>query len=700
MSKYLCIHGHFYQPPRFDPWLEDILPEGSAAPEHDWNARITTECYTPLAFARRLDASGMIADLVNCYAWMSFNFGPTLLRWMESRAPETYARILDADRQSLARLGHGNALAQVYHHAIMPLATDLDRSLEVGWAVQDFTARFGRAPEGMWLAETAVDLPTLSALAEAGIRFTILAPRQAKAVRGSGTGAFQPVNEDSLDTTRPYLVRLPQGKSISVFFYDGPISRAVAFERLLENGEQFWIRLGAGLTEGLRTIATDGESYGHHFKFGEMALAYVVEQARQGRDELRPTNHAAYLAAHPATDEVLIHENSSWSCVHGLERWKCHCGCSDGGHPDWIQDWRRPLRRSLNYLKYYVDEHYFQLGPTFFRDPTLALAEYGRVLAGADNLEDFLARHGRSGLGPAERSTACRLLVMQRCALASFSSCAWFFDDIARIEPLNGLTNARRALDLLLATGGPDVEEGFERILHEAQSNQHKDWDGAFLWRTQISPRRPSLATLARYAGSDGERRWPGLTLTVRDGVARGLWHQTLDEESAPVDASGTTGRDPRHLAEQARVRSLAQEDELLAASIRAATTIAPYLTEFAEGQHEPQAFLTLHIPGLVWNWLGASHELPSDLLRFIPAWLGANPGLRALLERRVEKLGVELARALPHGEETLVTLITRTRKLGLGVHWWNTQNILMAKPDRGMHEELCQLLGLATATR
>ncbi|NCD25293.1 MAG: DUF3536 domain-containing protein [Deltaproteobacteria bacterium] len=700
MSKNLCIHGHFYQPPRFDPWLEDVLPEGSAAPEHDWNARIARECYTPLAFARRLDASGMIAELINCYAWMSFNFGPTLLRWMERHAPGTYARIQEADRLGLARLGHGNALAQVYHHAIMPLATELDKNLEIGWAIQDFEARFNRAPEGMWLAETAVDIPTLTALAEAGIAFTILAPRQARAVRGGDGGAFQPVTEDNLDTTRPYLVRLPQGKSISVFFYDSPVSRAVAFERLLENGEQFWTRLGHGFGGGLRHIATDGESYGHHFKFGEMALAYVIDQARQGRDGIQPTNHAAYLAAHPATDEALIHENSSWSCVHGLGRWMTHCGCADGGHPDWIQDWRRPLRRCLNYLKYYVDEHYFKTGPTLVQNAGQALAEYGRVLAGTDALEDFLGRHGRPGLGTEDRRMACRLLVMQRCALASFSSCAWFFDDIARIEPLNGLTNARRAMDLLLATGGPDVEAGFERILHEAQSNMREDWDGVSLWRTQVSPRRPVLSALARFVPAGGERRWPGLTLTVRDGMIHGRWSQTLDEDAVPLDETSrpgpADGEDPRHLADHAFQVSRAQEDALLEASCRAATAVVPLLTNFTEGQHVPQASLALHMPGLIWNWLTARLDPPADLVRFAQGWIGTNPDIRAILERRAEDLGAELAGSLPQTEKALLDLITRARGLGLGVHWWAAQNILMALPTRGRHEELGQLLGLA----
>ena len=700
MTKALCIHGHFYQPPRFDPWLEEVLPEGSAAPAHDWNARITRECYAPLAYARRLDGAGMISELVNCYAWMSFNFGPTLLRWMELHAPGAYARILDADRQSLRRLGHGNALAQVYHHPIMPLATDLDKDLEIGWAVQDFESRFGRKPEGMWLAETAVDEATLAALVRAGIRFTVLAPRQAKAVRPVGSGEFSPVTEDTLDTTRPYLVPLPQGKSMTVFFYHGSISRAVAFERLLENGEQFWARLSGPFPGGLRHIATDGESYGHHFLFGEMALAYVIEQAREGRDGMILTNYGAYLQANPARDEAQIHENSSWSCAHGLERWKTHCGCSNGSHPDWMQDWRRPLRRSLNYLKYYVDEHFFKRGSTLFHTPGLALAEYGLTLAGAETLDGFLDRHALPGLIPNQRQDACRLLLMQQLALASFASCAWFFDDIARIEPLNGLIFARRALDLLVATGGADVEAGFVRILSEAQSNMREEWDGAALWRDVVTPRRPRLADLAAYvlgpdAAPRGERHWPGLFLATDGRELVGRWHRTMDEERCPVPAQ--TSPCAGHLAEMALARSRRQEDALLGASCEAAEDLLPLLGDFTEGQTQPQAFLGLHMPGLVWNWLTVKRTLPRDMLGFIPVWLGRNPDIRALLERRLEAHGLNLARKLPATEKDLIDLIGNARKLGLGIPWWEIQNMVMEMPGRSRHEELCQLLGLAT---
>ncbi|MGE4441952.1 MAG: DUF3536 domain-containing protein [Desulfomicrobium sp.] len=705
MSKALCIHGHFYQPPRFDPWLEDVLPEGSAAPEHDWNARITRECYAPLGWARRLDGMGMISELVNCYAWMSFNFGPTLLRWMELHAPETYARILDGDRRSLERLGHGNALAQVYHHAIMPLATELDKDLEVAWAVQDFRTRFGRDPEGMWLAETAVDLPTLEALAKAGIRFTILAPRQAQAVR-AGDGEFHSANEDSLDTTRPYLVKLPQGKSISVFFYDGPVSRAVAFERLLGSGENFWSRLTGSLTHGLRSIATDGESYGHHFMFGEMALAYVVQQAREGRDDVALTNYAAYLADHPATDEVLIHENTSWSCVHGVERWKTHCGCSDGGHPDWIQDWRRPLRRCLNYLKYYVDEQYSKKGGGLFRDSRTALGEYGLVLAGGEGLADFLDRHCLPGLDSAQRIDACRLLLMQRMALASFSSCAWFFDDIARIEPLNGLTAARRALDLLGATGGPDVEAGFVRVLAEAQSNMREDWDGVALWERLVTPRRPSAHELAvyprRFSAAQGRQEmvWPGVRLELETD-ARGssltcFWTQTLEEETMPLDGSDEFPPHSRHKAEAAFRLAGEHERELLRGSCLLARDMGPLLSDFSEGQSQPQEFLALQIPGLAWNWLFEGQESPAGVRDFLAGWFAANPGVRKLMERLVEERGTRMALSLPGQAHALVELITRSRRLGLSIYWWEAQNAVMALPNRGVHVELCQLLGLS----
>lgn len=700
MNRFLCIHGHFYQPPRLDPWIEDILPESGAAPDHDWNARITRQCYAPLGVARRLDSQGLIREMVNCYAWMSFNFGPTLLSWMERHAPETYARILAADAESLNRWGHGNALAQVYHHPIMPLATELDKTLEVLWAVQDFRQRFGRDPEGMWLAETAVELPTLEALADAGIAFTILAPRQAASVRGPGETGFRPVSADTLDTTRPYLVRLSQGKSITVFFYHGPTSQAVAFERLLENGENFWNKLAAAFSGGLRNIATDGESYGHHFPFGEMALAYVVDQARQGRDNLTLTNYAAYLAAHPADHEAVLRENTSWSCAHGLERWKTHCGCSDGGHPDWTQDWRRPLRRSLNYLKYYADEHFFRRGAEFFTDPNLALREYGLTLAGTEDLESFLDRHGRKKLDGAEKTDACRLLLMQRLALASFASCAWFFDDISRLEPLNALTAARRALDLLRASGGPDVEDGFVRILSEAQSNARDDWDGATLWKTVVTPRRPSLRSLARYLppGGPHETAWPGLRLQVwGEGPERTLqafWPATLEEEKIRTSVSEAEPLPDRHAAELSLRLCAEGEAGLLRHSARLAQDLNPFLHSFSEDRARKK--LALLLPGLAWNWLSGETELPEDMIVWLRESLEKNEDMRAVLDRETEAHGVRLGKELPRSARQLSGLIVRARKLGLRAWFWRVQNMVMALPGRDVHAELCQLLGLA----
>ncbi|MFW6005268.1 MAG: glycoside hydrolase, partial [Desulfonatronovibrionaceae bacterium] len=254
----LCIHGHFYQPPRFDPWLDEVLPESSAAPFHNWNQRISRECYEPLAFARRMDSRGFIFNIINCYEYISFNFGPTLLTWMEKHSPNTYERVLEGDRLSIEKYGRGNAMAQVYHHVIMPLSTEHDRSIEIQWSIHDFEYRYGRRPEGMWLAETAVCTNTLESLARAGIEFTILAPRQARAVARIDSDHWQEVDETTLDTDQPYLVLLPSGRKISVFFYDGPASQAVAFERLLSNGQEFWQRLIRRSGRPLLSLATDG----------------------------------------------------------------------------------------------------------------------------------------------------------------------------------------------------------------------------------------------------------------------------------------------------------------------------------------------------------------------------------------------------------------------------------------------------------
>ena len=497
VPRHFCIHGHFYQPPREDPWLGRILVEPSAAPMRHWNERIVAESYGPMGWAHRIDGKGKIFDIFNCYEWMSFNVGPTLLHWLERNEPSVYERILEADAASLKRWGHGNAIAQVYHHAIMPLASPLDKELEVAWAVADFEHRFGRSPEGMWLAESATDCASLQVLADAGISFVILSPHQAKAVAPSG-GVFEPVSGGNFDVTRPYTIHLPSGASMVAFFYHAPLSQAVAFERLLENGENFWNRINGSSSGGLLTLATDGETYGHHFPFGEMALAYVLAQGRDARDGLALTNPGAYLAANPPSWRAELHEPSSWSCAHGVQRWQADCGCKDGGHPDWNQRWRGPLRKALAEAKAGLDKHFFSAGAHCLAEPQTALLAYGRVLAdkaaGAAFAHDYFTDEALTA------NTAWKLLAMQEQALASFASCAWFFDDISRIEPVNALTFMWRAMELALQTGGPDLRDAFRMNVAEAVSNKPEEGSGVDILRNRVIPRQQDEAALCLLA--------------------------------------------------------------------------------------------------------------------------------------------------------------------------------------------------------
>lgn len=521
MAHYLCIHGHFYQPPREDPWLGTILPEDSAAPAQHWNERICRESYAPLAWARRLDSEGRIAEIMNCYEWISFNVGPTLMCWLEKSDPATYERILEADRVSLARWGHGNAIAQVYHHTILPLATERDKKVEIAWALADFEARFGRKSEGMWLAESAADIPTLEALAAQGVSFTILSPRQAKAIAPVGSDDWQQVGEGDFDLRRPYRVDLPSGKVITVFFYDGPLSRAVAFEKLLQDGENFWQRMSGAATGGaeggLLSVCTDGETYGHHFTFGEMALAHALGQGIAGRDNIRLSNYGAYLEENSPQYQAQIHEPSSWSCVHGVERWRSNCGCTDGGHPLWNQEWRGPLRDALDTIKIAIDEHFMMAGKTIFSNSSLALLAYGGILSGSTTREAFAKAYYAPGVDDKGQETGWLLLAMQEQALAAYASCAWFFDELTRIEPVNAMTYALRALDLMQQTGGPDCLDMFMDKLALARSNIQEEGTGKEVFLTHIMPRREYEASLVLQALSMlwAEKRLPCPTLAA-----------------------------------------------------------------------------------------------------------------------------------------------------------------------------------------
>lgn len=506
MSRYLCIHGHFYQPPRENPWLEEIEQQDSAYPYHDWNERISAECYAPNAAARVLDSDQRIVRIVNNYERISFNFGPTLLSWMETHDRGTYEAIRSADEASQRRFGgHGSALAQAYNHIILPLASPRDQRTQIRWGIADFRRRFRRAPEGMWLAETAADVASLEALAAEGIRFTILAPRQCKGVRKRGEVAWVDASGGRVDPSRPYLVPLPSGRSIAVFFYDGPVSQAVAFEGLLHRGENFAHRLLNAFSEGrlgpqLAHIATDGETYGHHHRGGEMALAHALAYI-EDRKLATLTNYGHYLELFPPTHEAQIFEPSSWSCAHGVERWRSDCGCRTGGLPGWTQAWRGPLRAALDWLRDELARRFEERGARLLRDPWAVRDDYIEVILDRSPaaVDAFLERHATRPLQPAERTTCIKLLEMQRCSLLMYTSCGWFFDELSGLEPVQILQYASRAAQLCDEVFGDDLEPELLRLLERARSNVPEHRDGRLIHETMVRPARVTLGKVAAH---------------------------------------------------------------------------------------------------------------------------------------------------------------------------------------------------------
>lgn len=495
MQRYVCVHGHFYQPPRENPWLEEIEIQDEAYPFHDWNERITEECYAPNAASRILNERDEILEIVNNYAKINFNFGPTLLTWLERHARDVYQAILDADAESQQRYdGHGSALAQVYNHMIMPLANERDKRTQVIWGKRDFEHRFGRPAEGMWLSETAVDLDSLETLAEEGIRFTILEPHQARRVRPLGGRAWKDVRDGSIDSTQPYRVHLPSGRSIDVFFYDGPTSRAVAFENLLSSGETFANRLADLLRSDVRGpqlahIATDGESYGHHHRFGDMALAYALEYIEE-HDLAQLTNYAQYLALRPAAHEVEIVPETSWSCEHGIERWRSGCGCGALNGDNWSLDWRGPLRDALDWLRDSLAPLYEALAGTLFPDPWRARDEYIAIILNRSprNVEQVLTGLAGRSLSAAETVQALKLLELQRQAMLMYTSCGWFFEDIGRIETVQILEYAARAMQVGADLFGESFERPFLEILAGATSNDRALKNGAAIYEAKVRP--------------------------------------------------------------------------------------------------------------------------------------------------------------------------------------------------------------------
>ena len=507
-KRFICIHGHFYQPPRENPWLETVETQETAAPYHDWNERICAECYASNGAARIVNSKNKITRIVNNYARISFNFGPTLMSWLMENAPRTYRMILDGERRSRKSFGgHSSAMAQVYNHIILPLANRRDRITQIRWGIADYQHHFGARPEGMWLAETAADNESLELLAQHGIKFTVLAPHQCRRIRSlNGGGEWTNTPDASVDTSHPYLVRFASGVSIAVFFYDGPTSRAIAFEGLLDSGENLAARLKSGFRYNaepqLVHVATDGESYGHHHKYGEMALAYALRML-EADPTVDLTNYGCFLEQFPPEYEAEIVENTSWSCVHGIERWRSDCGCNTGKQ-GWNQRWRAPLRKALDELRDALVPLTEEEGGKLFKDVWAARDGYIDALLdhSPQSVEQFLRKHQLRALTVLERVRALELMEMQRHAQLMYTSCGWFFDDISGIEATQVIAYAARALQLAREVSpelAAPLESAFLARMAEARSNVAAASDGARIYREQVSSKQLDLEQVAAH---------------------------------------------------------------------------------------------------------------------------------------------------------------------------------------------------------
>jgi len=504
---YICIHGHFYQPPRENPWLEAVELQDSAYPYHDWNKRITAECYAPNSASRILNPDGRIAQVVNNYARISFNFGPTLMSWLKTTDRDTHRAILEGDKESAERFsGHGSAIAQAYSHMILPLANKRDKLTQIVWGIQDFRHHFGRAPEGMWLPETAVDLESLDLMAQQGIRFTILSPNQAARIRRISTRQWQDVDGGRIDPTMPYRLRLRSQRSIAIFFYDGPIAHGVAFEGLLDNGERFAQRLVEQFSDKrswpeIVHVATDGETYGHHHHQGEMALTYALDYI-QSKELAEITNYGRYLAMHPPTHDVEIFENTSWSCAHGIERWRSDCGCNSG-RAGWNQGWRAPLREAMDTLRDTLAKRFEESAGKLLKDPWAARNDYVQVLLdrSEENVGRFLLRHATHELTRPEATEVLKLLELQRHAMLMYTSCGWFFDEISGLETVQVIQYAGRAIQLAEELWGDGVKETFLEGLSKAKSNLPEHSDGRVIYEKWVQPTIVTLDQVAAHYG-------------------------------------------------------------------------------------------------------------------------------------------------------------------------------------------------------
>jgi alpha-amylase/alpha-mannosidase (GH57 family) len=514
---FVAIHGHFYQPPRENPWLEAIETEESAHPFHDWNQRIAFECYRPNAYARVVDGSRRILDIHSNYSSISFNFGPTLLSWLEEKSPLIYQKVIEADREGLKRFGHGNAMAQVYNHIIMPLANEKDKETEVLWGIADFEKRFHRKPDAMWLPETAVNYATLRVLVKYGMKYLILSPFQAMRVRPFGGKKWTDVSQGGIDSTQPYRCfigdaagRKRADEFIDIFFYDGMISREVSFGDLLRDGNVFCEQFTKAYQPSKKMpqlihIATDGETYGHHKKFGDMALVFALKDGFPSRG-FEIINYGSYLKRFPPVYEVEIEEGpkgegTSWSCTHGVGRWKEDCGCSTGGREGWNQKWRKPLRETLDFLRDELASLYEKEGEKIFNDVWGARNGYIEVMLDRSPQEvaRFFENFGVKGLDEQGRIRGLKLLEMERHALLMYTSCGWFFADLSGLETVQILKYASRAIQLAEELSCPRIEEKFVESLSRAKSNLPGMTDGRKVYQTLVKPASVTLEKVVNH---------------------------------------------------------------------------------------------------------------------------------------------------------------------------------------------------------
>ncbi|MBN2012728.1 DUF3536 domain-containing protein [candidate division KSB1 bacterium] len=486
-TLWLIIHGHFYQPPRENPWIEAIERQPSATPYHDWNERIADECYTVNTVSRILGKDHRIIDIVNNYKKISFNIGPTLLSWIQKFTPTTYQAILDADKQSINDFsGHGNAIAQAYNHIILPLANERDKITQIVWGLKDFEYRYQRQAESIWLPETAVNDATISALIDQGIKYIILSPYQANRVRSlKKSSRWHDVSNGTIDTSQPYRcfdnTRKSHDRYIDIFFYHGELSKAVAFDHLLRDASTFMNRIIQSYNQHTMhhciSICTDGESYGHHEAFGDMGLSYMLHKLAPEKN-IRITNYGEFLELHPPTMEVDLksgpnNEGTSWSCFHGVGRWYRDCGCHTGGGHGWNQKWRQPLRDALDKLRNELIEIFNEQGKAYFKDPWSARNGYIDVVLDRsdESVAAFFKTHGKCSMIDQEIATALQLLEMQRHAMLMYTSCGWFFNDISGLETVQVMSYAARACELGNPFAFSDLQLMLMEKLKQAESN-------------------------------------------------------------------------------------------------------------------------------------------------------------------------------------------------------------------------------------